>query len=77
MRDSGTNIRVAAVSPGVVETEFQSAMYPGDPGRAAAITAALPCLQPADMAEAVQFILASPPHMQIHDILVRPTQQKS
>merc|ERR1719270_2943326 len=37
VRDSGSNIRVAAISPGLVETEFQAAMYPDDPARAAAI----------------------------------------
>jgi len=77
VRDSGSNIRVAAVSPGLVETEFQSAMYPDDPARAAAICNALPCLQANDMADAVAYILAAPKHMQIHDILIRPTQQKS
>ena len=76
VRDLGSNIRVAAISPGLVETEFQSAMYPEDPARAAAITSALPCLQAADMADAVAYILAAPKHMQIHDMLIRPTQQK-
>jgi len=77
VRDSGTNIRVAAISPGLVETEFQSAMYPDDPARAAAITSSLPCLQAEDMADAVTYILSTPKHMQIHDILIRPTQQRS
>ena len=77
VRDSGSNIRVAAISPGLVETEFQSAMFPDDPARAAAITSALPCLQAEDMADAVTYILGAPKHMQIHDILIRPTQQKS
>jgi hypothetical protein len=31
--------------------------------------------QAKDMADAVVYILSAPPHMQIHDILVRPTQQ--
>jgi len=77
VRDLGSNIRVAAISPGLVETEFQSAMYPDDPAKAAAITSALPCLQAQDMADAVAYILSAPKHMQIHDILIRPTQQRS
>jgi len=77
VRDLGSNIRVAAISPGLVETEFQSAMYPDDPAKAAAITSALPCLQAKDMADAVTYILSAPKHMQIHDILIRPTQQRS
>lgn len=30
VRDLGTNIRVAAISPGLVATDFQAAMYPDD-----------------------------------------------
>ena len=77
VRDMGSNIRVAAISPGLVETEFQQAMYPGDPERAAAITSAFDCLQSKDMADTVMHILAAPKHVQIHDVLIRPTQQRS
>ena len=77
VRDMGSNIRVAAISPGLVETEFQQAMYPGDPERAAAITSAFDCLQSKDMADTVLHILAAPKHVQIHDVLIRPTQQRS
>ena len=77
VRDIGSNIRLAAISPGLVETEFQQAMYPGDPSRAAAITSAFDCLQSKDMADTVLHILAAPKHVQIHDVLIRPTQQRS
>ena len=77
MRDLGSNIRVAAISPGLVETEFQAAMYPDDPARAAAICSSFDCLQSQDMADTVLHILAAPKHVQIHDVLIRPTQQRS
>jgi NADP-dependent 3-hydroxy acid dehydrogenase YdfG len=35
----------------------------------------VPLFQAEDMANAVLYILSTPAHMQIHDILVRPTQQ--
>merc|ERR1712088_1037291 len=75
VRDLGSNIRLAAISPGLVETEFQQAMYPGDPARAAAICSAFDCLQSKDIADTVMHILAAPKHVQIHDVLIRPTQQ--
>jgi len=77
VRDLGTNIRVAAISPGLVATDFQAAMYPDDLEKAAAITSAFDCLQAQDMADTVLHILAAPKHMQIHDVLIRPTQQRS
>ena len=75
VRALGSNIRVAAISPGLVETEFQTAMYPDAPEKAEAIVRSVECLQSGDISSAVSYILASPPHMQIHDILIRPTQQ--
>ena len=32
-------------------------------------------LEPVDVAEAVISMLACPPHVQVHDILLRPTDQ--
>lgn len=75
VRDIKSNIRVSALSPGLVATEFQQSMYHDDPARAKAITSQYKCLEATDMAECVEFILSSPPHVQIHDIIVRPTSQ--
>ena len=69
-------IRVAAISPGFVETEFAEAMS-GDPQQAAELYSRFPCLQPEDVAASVMHCLAAPPHAQIHDILMRPTAQES
>jgi hypothetical protein len=33
-------------------------------------------LQPEDIADAVMYLLLTPPHVQIHDIIVRPTEQE-
>jgi len=77
LRDIGGNIRVCGISPGLVQTEFQAAMYPDSPDKVAAIHNSVPCLQSEDISGAVSYILACPPHMQVHDILMRPTQQKS
>ena len=34
-------------------------------------------LESEDMADAIVYMLASPAHMQIHDMLIRPTDQPS
>ena len=69
-------IRVASVSPGFVETEFASVML-GDSVAAEEVYQRFPCLQPDDIARCVVHILTQPPHMEIHDILLRPTAQPS
>ena len=69
-------IRIAQISPGVVETEFALVMNSGDKSAADALYTSMECLTADDMAESVKFILSAHPRMQIHDILVRPTAQK-
>lgn len=75
LRSAGSAIRVCAISPGTVETGFAEAM--GGPEMAAEAYGRFPCLQPHDVADAVLFALTRPPHSQIHDILLRPTEQAS
>ena len=61
---------------GLVQTEFQAAMYPDDPAKVTSIHQSVECLQSEDISGAVLYVLGCPPHMQVHDILIRPTQQK-
>lgn len=67
-------IRISCVSPGFVETEFEQ-QYHQDAEIAREIYGRYPVLQPEDVAEAVRFLVTQPPHVQIHDLLVRPTRQ--
>ena len=78
MRDLGNNIRIAQLSPGIVKTEFLQVMM-GDKAKADATYQSLDWdpLQAIDMANCVKFILEAPKHVQVHDILVRPTFQKT
>ncbi len=71
---AASGIRVAALSPGFVETEFAE-LYAKSKEAAKATYARYRVLQPADMADLVETVLAAPPHMQIHDVLVRPHRQ--
>lgn len=74
LRSLGSAVRVSAISPGLVETEF-AARYQGNPADAAATYSRFPVLQPADIADSVCFVLGQPPHVAVHDILLRPRDQ--
>ena len=69
------HIRVAQISPGLVETEFAFAMNAGDEtGKAEALYRSIQCLQARDVADSVKYVLETPRHVQITDIHVRPTE---
>jgi 17beta-estradiol 17-dehydrogenase / 3beta-hydroxysteroid 3-dehydrogenase len=74
LRAAGSRVRVTAISPGFVETEFAEVFH-GDPEAARETYGHYPCLQPGDIAAAVRHALLAPPHVQVHDILLRPTEQ--
>jgi NADP-dependent 3-hydroxy acid dehydrogenase YdfG len=76
LRAADSQVRITAISPGFVETEFAE-VYTGDPEAARATYSRFVVLQPEDIADMVAYALAAPPHVQIHDLLVRPTQQPS
>jgi len=75
LREMKSNIRITEISPGLVETEFQVRMS----GEAAAekVYSKIKCLQADDIADSVVYALSAPPHVQVHDILMRPTNQAS
>jgi NADP-dependent 3-hydroxy acid dehydrogenase YdfG len=66
---AGTPVRVTEIDPGLVETEFSLVRFGGDAAAAAAVYAGLNALRAADVAEAVRWVAAAPPHANI-DLLV-------
>jgi NADP-dependent 3-hydroxy acid dehydrogenase YdfG len=58
----GSGVRVTVVEPGMVQTPFFD--NPGE-GR----------LEADDIARAVMFAIAQPPHVDVNEILIRPTAQ--
>lgn len=69
------SIRVGQVSPGhVEETEFALVRFDGDAERAKIYNDFKPLTSP-DVAEAIYFMAAQPPHVNIQDILMLGTQQ--
>ena len=76
LRGMGSRIRVGSLSPGYVETEF-AAHYHKSEDTARETYARFKVLEATDMADAIVYMLACPAHMQVHDLLVRPTDQPS
>jgi NADP-dependent 3-hydroxy acid dehydrogenase YdfG len=76
LRAANSAIRISAISPGFTETEFAE-KYHNSPDIARDIYSRFPVLQPADVANAVAYVLAQPEYVQVHDVLVRPTFQAS
>lgn len=74
LRTEGSRIRVSSISPGFVETEFAE-IYHRSPERARETYSRYKVLEPGDIATAALYLLAQPAHVQIHDILMRPTEQ--
>lgn len=70
-------IRVGAVNPGLVETEFSQVRFKGDDTRAAQVYQGFQPLTPEDIAEIIAFALSRPPHVNIADLVVMPTAQAS
>lgn len=76
LRAAESPIRISSISPGFVQTEF-AAKFQGSEEGAKATYSRYPVLQAEDIARTLLFALESPPHMEVHDILLRPTEQKS
>jgi serine 3-dehydrogenase len=74
---NGTNVRVSTVDPGMVETEFSEVRFHGDKERAAKVYKGFTPLSPDDVAEAVLFCANRPPHVNISEMIVMPTDQAS
>jgi NADP-dependent 3-hydroxy acid dehydrogenase YdfG len=71
----GKKIRVTNIEPGMVKTEFSLVRAGGDEAKAEAVYEGLKPLQPEDIAEAVIWCLERPPHVNVQELVVFPTDQ--
>jgi len=65
-------VKLGMISPGMVDTDFDTRAKRGQ----ARAKPAFEVLKPEDISEIVLYLLGLPRHVQIHDILVRPTGQQ-
>lgn len=68
-------IRVGAVNPGLVATEFSEVRFKGDTERAESVYQGYRPLQAEDVAATIAFMLEAPAHVNIADVLILPSDQ--
>ena len=74
---NGTPIRVSTIDPGLVETEFSLVRFHGDRERAGKTYEGMVPLTPDDVADAVLYCATRPPHVNIQQVVITPTDQAS
>jgi len=68
-------IRVTVIEPGAVATELTDHLRPEIRARAVERFAGVRRLEASDVADAIVFALAQPPHVSVNELLVRPTTE--
>jgi 3-hydroxy acid dehydrogenase / malonic semialdehyde reductase len=71
------NIKVTAINPGMVETEFSVVRFDGDEERAKKVYMGMEPLKPEDIAETIFWVVNRPAHVTINDVIIMPTMQAS
>lgn len=67
---NGKGVKVGAINPGLVETEFSEVRFKGDHERAKKVYQGFNPLRPGDIAEIIWFAVTRPPHVNISDLTV-------
>lgn len=70
-------IKVTAIHPGAVDTEFSEVRFKGDKDRAKKVYDGFEPLHAQDIAEIIWFAVSRPAHVNINDLLIMPTAQAS
>ena len=68
-------IKVTAIHPGAVETEFSEVRFKGDKARAKKVYEGFEPLVAMDIAETIWFAVSRPAHVNINELTVMPTAQ--
>jgi NADP-dependent 3-hydroxy acid dehydrogenase YdfG len=72
---NGTGIRVCTVDPGLAETEFSVVRFKGDTTRAKKVYEGTEPLMAQDIAEILVWVATRPHHVNIDELIVKPTDQ--
>ena len=70
------HVRVSLIEPGAVETELASHNNPQVQEQMAKRFAEMDRLQADDIARTIGFVVTSPRHMAVNEVLIRPTEQQ-
>lgn len=74
---NGKGIKVGAINPGLVETEFSEVRFKGNSEQAEKVYQGFTPLQPKDIADIIWFAVTRPPHVNIADLTVMCLDQAS
>jgi len=74
---NGKGIKVGAINPGLVETEFSEVRFKGDSQKAEKVYQGFTPLKPQDIADIIWFAVTRPPHVNIADLTVMCLDQAS
>lgn len=73
----GTNIRCCSIDPGAAETEFSEVRFHGDTEKAKKVYEGYEALKAEDIANAIYYVVTTPPHVNITNMVIYPTAQRS
>jgi len=68
-------IRVGAINPGLVETNFSNVRFKGDKKRAKKVYEGFTPLSPEDVADSICYMIEAPNHVNVADLTILPTDQ--
>lgn len=69
------SVKVTALHPGAVETEFSLVRFKGDRERAEKVYEGFEPLMPNDIADAAWYVVSRPAHVNINEMVIMPTAQ--
>lgn len=73
----GTNIRCCSIDPGAAETEFSEVRFHGDAEKAKKVYEGYEALKAEDIASAIYYVVTTPQHVNITNMVIYPTAQRS
>ena len=71
----GTGVRVGTIDPGFAETEFSLVRFKGDADRAKKVYDGMNPLTSEDIAETLVWVASRPAHVNIDEMVIKPTDQ--